>query len=134
MSKTIHETAIVDEGAIIGDVGHLVDLLPTCLELSGAKYPRSFAGHDLLPLEGRSLLPVLHGKGRKQASIFWEYIGHHAVRTSRLSAWLGRQLGQYKVFAGETGEGWTRLEMTHAAAVKEKGDDTPSGAVGVELE
>lgn len=90
---------IARKGAIIGDVGHLIDLLPTCLELSGAKYPRSFAGHDLLPLEGHSLLPVLHGKGRKPTPIFWEYIGHHAVRTGdhKLVAECGRPWSLYNV-------------------------------------
>jgi len=61
-------------------MGHVMDLMPTCLELAGAEYPRRLAGHDLLPLEGKSLAPILRG-GRRAGyeALFFEHEGGKAV-------------------------------------------------------
>jgi arylsulfatase len=48
-------------GAITSQVGHIVDLMATCLDVAGLKYPTEFSGRKLLPLAGRSLLPILRG-------------------------------------------------------------------------
>lgn len=40
---------------------HVSDLMPTILELTGASYPKQYQGHDIHPLIGKSLLPVLSG-------------------------------------------------------------------------
>jgi arylsulfatase A-like enzyme len=68
-------------------VGHLIDLLPTCAELAGTKYPRRLNGQDTLPVEGESLLSVLRGwrDGQRMAFLrprvlFWEHEGNRAVR------------------------------------------------------
>ena len=45
-------------------VGHIIDILPTCLEAAGVEYPTSFQEHTILPAEGNSLLPVLRGGSR----------------------------------------------------------------------
>jgi arylsulfatase A-like enzyme len=34
--------------------GHLIDIMTTCVELSGAVYTARFADHEILPIEGRS--------------------------------------------------------------------------------
>ena len=68
-------------GTITHQVGHIIDFMPTLLELAGVAYPKSFEGRALLPLEGQSLLPIFHGKQRKQQKYFaWELYGNRAVR------------------------------------------------------
>ena len=63
------------------ELGHVTDIMATLLEVSGAKRPASIEGQTVLPLEGRSLLPVLQGKARSQSSpMFWEHEGNRAVR------------------------------------------------------
>ena len=53
---------------------HLVDILPTCLELAGLKSQ----------LEGVSLLPALRGRSlRRDEPIFWEHEGNRAVRSGK---------------------------------------------------
>ena len=42
--------------------GHLIDIMATCVDLSGAKYPAQFAGQTIQPMEGRSLVPAFHGR------------------------------------------------------------------------
>ena len=39
--------------------GHLIDVMATVVDASGAAYPSQYAGHAVNPMEGTSLLPVL---------------------------------------------------------------------------
>jgi arylsulfatase len=69
---------------LVNDPGHLIDLMATCVDLSGAKYPTERDGQKIHPLEGVSLRPVLTGKPLKRAQpIFWEHEGNRAVRDGR---------------------------------------------------
>jgi arylsulfatase len=42
--------------------GHLIDVMATCLEVSGASYPER---EGIQPLQGRSLVPLFHGNERE---------------------------------------------------------------------
>lgn len=56
------------------------DILPTCLELAGAKYPTTFRGKKTEKLAGRSMLSVLEGKKRDAAeTIFFNDKGQQTV-------------------------------------------------------
>jgi arylsulfatase len=61
--------------------GHLVDIMATCVDVSGASYPRRFADHDITPREGVSLAAAFDGQplGRTNP-IFWEHEGNRAIR------------------------------------------------------
>ena len=76
---------VVRAGAVNAEPWHLVDFMPTLLELAGQAYPASGAGPALLPLEGRSLLPALLGRaaGARPAPLCWELFGNRAVRDGR---------------------------------------------------
>ncbi len=64
--------------------GHLIDLMPTCVELAGAAYPTEFNGTKILPLEGVSLSPTLAGKSlNRKSPLFFEHEGNRAVRDGR---------------------------------------------------
>ena len=64
--------------------GHLVDLMATVLDISGAKYPAKFNGHDIHPLDGTSLRPAFAGRDIKRARpIFWEHEGNRGVRSGK---------------------------------------------------
>lgn len=68
-------------GTLTDQVGHIIDVLPTCLELAGGTHPTSSHGEPTIPLEGRSLVPVLQGKLREPHSeLCWEWSGNCAVR------------------------------------------------------
>ncbi len=67
-------------GSLTDEMGHVMDIMPTCLNLAGAAYPRSFNGHRITPPEGRSLRPVLRGGGRPgHEALFFEHVGGKAV-------------------------------------------------------
>ncbi|MBL9114961.1 MAG: arylsulfatase [Verrucomicrobiaceae bacterium] len=69
-------------GKIEHQAGHLVDVMATACEVSGAVYPAEFKGHRILPMEGISLIPALHGKPLHRVNpIFWMHEGNRALRT-----------------------------------------------------
>jgi arylsulfatase A-like enzyme len=74
---------IRDGGRLVHEPGHVVDIMPTCCELAGVRYPSLFKGRDVLPTDGESLRPLLVGGSRKRAPIFWEHEGNRAVREGK---------------------------------------------------
>jgi arylsulfatase A-like enzyme len=79
-------------GRITHQVGHIMDIMPTCLEIAGAKYPSKLNGTKILPLEGISLLPVFQGKQRKgHETIYWQFGGSSAVRKGKWKLVCGHQ-------------------------------------------
>mgnify|MGYP001394759983 CR=1 FL=1 len=63
--------------------GHLIDLMPTCVELAGAEYPRRKGDREVPPAAGVSLLPTFRGEPlRRTEPIFFEHEGNRAVRDS----------------------------------------------------
>jgi arylsulfatase len=72
---------IKNKGKLTHQPGHIVDIMATCVDIAGAKYPQSANGKEFWSLEGKSLLPVFRGKKRKPHEyLYWEHIGHEAVR------------------------------------------------------
>ncbi|WP_261345017.1 arylsulfatase [Lignipirellula cremea] len=62
-------------------VGHIIDIMATCMDLAGKPYPEEFQGQKILPLEGTSLAPVFRGDDRSPpAELCWEWSGNRAVR------------------------------------------------------
>jgi arylsulfatase A-like enzyme len=60
---------------------HLIDIMATCVDLAGAKYPQTFQGQNIQPLEGVSLAPAFQAKPiTRQQPLFWEHEGNRAVR------------------------------------------------------
>ncbi len=61
--------------------GHLVDIMATACDVTGALYPAEFKGQRILPREGLSLLPAFKGEPLHRVKpIFWEHEGNRAVR------------------------------------------------------
>jgi arylsulfatase len=80
--------------------GHLIDIMATCVDVSGAKYPTEFAGEKIKPMQGVSLQPALKGKSLKRAQpICWEHEGNRAIRD-----------GKWKLVAKEN-QPWELYEM-----------------------
>jgi arylsulfatase len=76
--------AAARNGAFEKTPGHLVDLMATCVDVAGAKYPTERAGQAILPMEGISLRPAFSGQPlTRPQPIFWEHEGNKAVREGR---------------------------------------------------
>ncbi len=59
-----HWPDVIKPGSICRETGHLVDIMPTMLELAGAKYPERADGKATPKLDGMSLVPLFKGKTR----------------------------------------------------------------------
>ncbi|MCP5557374.1 MAG: arylsulfatase [Verrucomicrobiaceae bacterium] len=65
-------------------VGHIIDIVPTCLEAASAKPVSESHGEKTTPLEGSSLLSVFRGETRTPpAELCWEWSGNCAVRQGK---------------------------------------------------
>jgi arylsulfatase len=74
---------IEERGGIRHAPGYLPDIMATIVDLAGARYPSTFDGHAILPLEGTSLVPVFSRDGGERAPMFWEHEGNAAVRIGK---------------------------------------------------
>ncbi|NLH17374.1 MAG: arylsulfatase [Phycisphaerae bacterium] len=90
-----------DRGAIRDQSGHLIDIMPTCIEAAQAEYPTQFSGHAITPLVGRSLFPAFDNRPiERPEGLFWEHEGNRAVR-----------MGRYKLVARHN-QPWELYDMT----------------------
>jgi arylsulfatase len=73
---------IAQPGSITREVGHLVDIMATCLDLAKTEYPKTHQGQPVGPPRGRSLVPILAGRERApRKSLFFTFYGtHNALR------------------------------------------------------
>jgi len=69
------------KNAVNRGVGHVIDVLPTCLELAGADYPETINGLKTNNIDGKNLLPMLLGKTKSiHDTLYWEHEGGKAIR------------------------------------------------------
>jgi arylsulfatase len=82
--------------------GHIIDLMTTCMDVSGASYPQKINGHDATPPQGVSLVPAFSGKPLNRTTpLFWEHEGNRAIR-----------VGDYKLVAKGTDGPWELYDLT----------------------
>ena len=96
-----HWPAVIQKqkGKIAHDVGYLPDIMPTVLEVTGAKYPAEYNGHKIQPLEGRSLAAAFKGdKLKPHEWMFWEHMGHCAVRHGKWKAVQLKNNDQWELY------------------------------------
>jgi arylsulfatase A-like enzyme len=94
---------------------HVIDFMPTLVELTGAEYPATRYGDPVLPMAGRSFAPLLRDeKPQFGRQLFWEYQENYAVRDGSwklVQSNLDRRWELYDLVAdrGETND----LAATH---------------------
>ena len=79
---------IKNGGAITHQIGHLIDVMATCVDIAGTEYPASYNGYKVLPLEGKSLLPIFRGEQRE---------GHEALYWNQQGLWRAVRMGKWKL-------------------------------------
>lgn len=72
---------ITRQGELESTPGHLIDLMATAVDVSGATYPKTFhGGNEIKPMEGKSLVPAFLGQEIEREAIYWEHEGNRAIR------------------------------------------------------
>ena len=108
-------------GSVTDQVAHLVDIMATCVDVTGAAYPRERDGRAVPPMEGVSLAPVLAGRELPARALFWEHEGNRAVRD-----------GKWKLVALNGGP-WELYDVAaDRAESKDLATDLPEQAVRLE--
>jgi arylsulfatase len=83
----VHWPSGIDEsrrGTIVRDPTHLIDVMPTIVDVSGAEYPSEFNGEAILAMEGVSLTPALGGQSlARNAPLGFEHHGNLALRDGK---------------------------------------------------
>lgn len=70
------------QGRLYHEPAHLIDIMATCVDVAGAKYPEEIHGHKIQPMEGVSLAPSFSASplSASPRPLFWEHEGNAAVR------------------------------------------------------
>ncbi len=90
---------VVAAGSINHDVGHIIDLLPTIADLAEVDYPAQFGGRKILPVEGKTLRPLLEGKSRPgHDRLYWEWNGNRAVREGAWKLCWDRKVKAWELY------------------------------------
>src|SRR5688572_8618929 len=78
---------------------HLIDLMPTIVEASGASYPQRLGMRSILPMAGMSLMAALRGRRPPTRTLYFEHKGTRAVREGRykLTALRGQSWKLYDI-------------------------------------
>ena len=92
---------IKDAGKLRRQSGHLVDIMATCLDLAGAKYPAEHAGQKITPAAGTSLVPTFDDQPLDREAIYWEHEGNRAIR-----------MGRWKLVAKGPGAAWELYDIS----------------------
>ncbi|VGO13521.1 Arylsulfatase [Pontiella desulfatans] len=78
----VHWPATIKEQGTINDEPlHVMDVLPTLLDVSGGRYPKSFPDREIRAPSGKSFLALLQGENKKiHDELFFQYSINRALR------------------------------------------------------
>ncbi|MCK4745590.1 MAG: arylsulfatase, partial [Bacteroidales bacterium] len=70
-------------GEFRGQPGQLTDIMATCVDVAGANYPEEFAGNQIKPMEGTSLVPAFYNRELDREFLYFEHEGNRAIRKGK---------------------------------------------------
>lgn len=87
-----------EAGSISREPTHLIDVMPTFLQLTAADYPESIGGRTMEPLQGRSLLPIFRGEHFEPHDQLYFHFG--TDRALRQGDWklVSAKLGRWELY------------------------------------
>jgi len=96
----VHWPAVIKaRGELRRQVGHVIDLMATCVDVAGAEYPQEFNGHPVQPMEGTSLRPFFAADRETPRTLYWEHMQNRGIRD-----------GSWKLVAAQGGP-WELYDM-----------------------
>lgn len=94
-----------ERNKLVHQPGHVIDVMPTVVDVAAARYPAKFASKTIEPLEGVSLKPAFSGKALARSQpIFFNHEDNRAVREGKwkLVALSGQSWELYDIEADRT--------------------------------
>lgn len=100
---------IKDKGTLRNQMGHLIDIMSTCIDISGAQYPKD----SVLQIEGLSLVPAFENKPLNRSALYWEHEANRAIRVGKWKLVSKGQLfdGGYGTWKKYAQEKWELYDM-----------------------
>ena len=90
---------IKDRGKLINQPGMLMDIMATCVSVSGSTYPEQYNGINIKPIEGYDLMPlILHGEKTRREVMCWEHEKNKAVRLGNWKLVLMKKKGKWELY------------------------------------
>lgn len=74
---------IATKGEFRDQVGHIIDLMATCVDVCAATYPAMVGETAITPLEGKSLSSAFAGRPLDREYLAWEHERHRAIRIGK---------------------------------------------------
>ena len=74
---------ITRHGELRQRIGHLIDVMPTFIEVAGATYPEILNGHTIKPIEGVSLVASFDQDEQVDRVLMWEHYTTAAIRDGK---------------------------------------------------
>ena len=74
---------IAAKGEFRDQAGHIIDVMATCVDLCGAKYPAKVGETAITPMEGKSLRPAFAGRPLDREYLAWEHQRNRAIREGK---------------------------------------------------
>ena len=93
---------IAARGELRRPPGHMIDIMPTCLDLAGVTGGAVRDGAPLPPPEGKSLVRAFANQSLDREALYWEHEGNRAVRA-----------GDWKLVAKGPGGPWELYDLAH---------------------
>ncbi len=86
-------------GGFYHGAGHLIDIMPTLVELAGAKYPETYQDKPVTPMQGVSLLPSCEGKPLvRENPVYWQWADGGAIRIGEMKAVFWGENRQWELY------------------------------------
>lgn len=90
----------IPKGSRSNRVGHVMDIMPTLLEATGAEFPTQRAGEPAIPLEGISLLSTLRGQAQDESprELCWAWHDNRAIRVGEWKLVWDQEVGRWELY------------------------------------
>jgi len=97
----VHYPKGIQGGQKQHQVGHVIDIMPTIVELCGADYPERRDGTAITPMQGISLTPAFRESHLQRAKpLYWEHVRNKGVR-----------IGDWKLVAAKPDLQWELYDI-----------------------
>jgi arylsulfatase A-like enzyme len=71
---------IMGKNELRNQVTHVIDLMPTFLDVGDSEYPKQYKGNEIIPFEGISLTGSFKDEKVSERPLFWEHIANRGIR------------------------------------------------------
>jgi arylsulfatase len=88
---------IAAQGEFRDQPAHIIDVMATCVAISGAKYPDRIGANAITPMEGKDLFPAFANHPIERELLAWEHERNRAIRVGKWKA-VAKAGGAWELF------------------------------------